>query len=42
MTMSDNGSVGAALSKDGFIVIVNLDAVAEKKKAGSALSIKGW
>lgn len=24
--MSDNGSVGAALSKDGFIVIVNLDA----------------
>ncbi|KIR67419.1 hypothetical protein I314_02641 [Cryptococcus bacillisporus CA1873] len=42
MTISDNGSVGATLSKDGFPVVVNLDAVTEKKEAGSALCIKGW
>lgn len=42
MTISDNGSVGAALRKDGFTIVVNLDAVTEKKEAGSALSVKGW
>lgn len=26
MTISDNGSVGAALRKDGFTIVVNLDA----------------